>query len=115
MSSPDDVSESVYIPQTQRAHKCIDSIKSYISNKDANMLDQIVDRGHFGWLYKYLLGIMCDENYKYNTVLEETNNIALLKAILTPKNVESLSKYFLNSIKNNQIVAEKILKCDEKN
>ncbi|APQ72669.1 TPA: helix-turn-helix domain-containing protein [Clostridium botulinum] len=114
MSSPDDVSESVYIPQTQRAHKCIDSIKSYISNKDANMLDQIVDRGHFGWLYKYLLGIMCDENYKYNTVLEETNNIALLKAILTPKNVESLSKYFLNSIKNNQIVAEKILKCDEK-
>lgn len=113
MEKYDDLSAAVSIPQNQRSHKLLDSIKGYIDTKDSSISEQIVDRGHFGWLYKYLLEIISDEDHKHISFNEETDNITSLMRILPAKNVENLSKYFLQSIKNNEIVAEKILKYNK--
>ena len=104
---------------TKRAHLSDNTIKAYIaaSNKDG-LLDDIsynlFRRGHFGWLFYSLLDIVIEGDKQVLSVEDKTKIIQLYQELYTPKNLEKISKYFLDEQNNYKNISLEIAKINNK-
>lgn len=109
---------SLEMPAWMRSHKSIETTATYIklTNKDGT-LDRVsinlYDRGHFGWLYNYMIQFAY-KNLKYTQNIEQrTETIIDLKKEFTPLELEDWSKELLNRTEKQTNVIFKLNQLDE--
>lgn len=82
----------------------------YTTNQDGdsnNIAYQLQRRGVFGWLYKAIINIT--SNGPQASISETTNNIEELKAVLSAKNIEGISKFLENENYTTKSVISELL------
>ncbi|WP_096200663.1 helix-turn-helix domain-containing protein [Bacillus sp. FJAT-45350] len=99
----EDADLALFLTERARSHKQSDSTAIYIqaTNKDgaiSRISHNLFRRGHFGWLYNYLI-IFASQNSETNHTLEErTKMIEDIRVNYSPSLLESLGKVLLNHI-----------------
>lgn len=94
------------IARQTRSHKDANTTQLYVTvtNKDGSMnwvSLNLFKRGHFGWLYNYMI-MMATSTLKINHTLEErTQIITALRKEYTPSEIEEWA-IFLNRVRNNR-------------
>ena len=91
---------SLFMVQSSRSHKTPDSTGIYIesSNKDGSINRvsfNLFRRGHFGWLYNYLI-MHAFQNTEAQSLEERTKKIEQLRTELSPSSAEGIG-HFLNN------------------
>ncbi|WP_345803576.1 MULTISPECIES: hypothetical protein [unclassified Lysinibacillus] len=109
---------SLEMPAWMRSHKSIETTATYIklTNKDGT-LDRVAinlyDRGHFGWLYNYMVQFAY-KNLNYTQTIEQrTDTIIDLKKEFMPLELEDWSKELLNQTEKQRNVIYKLNQLDE--
>ncbi|MEK4244261.1 hypothetical protein MKZ20_02830 [Psychrobacillus sp. FSL K6-2684] len=101
----EDAELAIELAQTTRSHKSADSTAIYIkaTNKDGSLNRvslNLFQRGHFGWLYNYLI-VFASSNLPLNHTLEKrTEAIANMRSELNPKDTENISMLINTRLKN---------------
>ncbi|MED3899846.1 helix-turn-helix domain-containing protein [Priestia megaterium] len=89
---------ALYLTQRARSHKTPETTSLYIqaTNKDGTINRvsyNLFKRGHFGWLYNYII-MYVSQNRQLNNNLEERSNlIKTLRKDINPKTLENLSEF----------------------
>jgi hypothetical protein len=94
---------SLYMVQSSRSHKSPDSTSIYIqsTNKDGSINRvsfNLFRRGHFGWLYNYLIMYAFQKTKLAQSLEERTKMIEHLRKELSPSNAEGIGHFFNNHL-----------------
>src|SRR5690625_1128066 len=94
---------SLHLSQVSRSHKQADSTSRYIqsTNKDGSINRvsyNLFRRGHFGWLYNYLLLYVSQFENTQNTLEERSNLIEKTREEISPNDLENMAEYVHNSL-----------------
>ncbi|WP_110927713.1 helix-turn-helix domain-containing protein [Bacillus massiliglaciei] len=92
---------ALHLTQTARSHKSPETTSVYIqaTNKDGSINRvsyNLFRRGHFGWLYNYLILYASQYNQINNTMEERTKLIENIRQEMSPTALENLSKFIEN-------------------
>jgi predicted DNA-binding transcriptional regulator AlpA len=103
------------VVQWTRSHKDINVTAGYIklTNKDGN-LDRVsinlFKRGHFGWLYNYMVQVAFSNTGIHQTFEERTKTIAELKKEYSPIQLEAWAQTLLDYKNRKESVVKKLYK-----
>lgn len=94
---------SLYMVQSSRSHKSPDSTSIYIqsTNKDGSINRvsfNLFRRGHFGWLYNYLIMYAFQNTDLAQSLEERTKMIEHLRKELSPSSAEGIGHFFNNHL-----------------
>ena len=94
---------SLHLSQVSRSHKNSDSTSRYIqaTNKDGSINRvsyNLFRRGHFGWLYNYLLLYVSQFENTQDTLEERSNIIERTREEIAPNKLENLAEFVHNSL-----------------
>lgn len=94
---------ALHLTQTARSHKSPETTSIYIqaTNKDGSINRvsyNLFRRGHFGWLYNYLILYASQSNEINNTMEERTKLIENIRQEISPIALENLSKFIENHL-----------------
>lgn len=97
----DNADINIDMNQTIRSHTEKSSTEKYITlmNKDGSVNRislNLFKRGHFGWLYNYMILMALEGRDVIQSFEERTKTIQLLKSDSTPKELEYWAKLFVN-------------------
>ncbi|GED30247.1 helix-turn-helix transcriptional regulator [Brevibacillus centrosporus] len=99
---------ALHLTQTARSHKAPDTTSVYIqsTNKDGTINRvsfNLFKRGHFGWLFNYLI-LYASQNKQLNSTLEErTKLIEQIRQEVSPSSLESVAKFINNYLTSTPI------------
>ncbi|OUC02587.1 hypothetical protein BK784_08815 [Bacillus thuringiensis serovar medellin] len=102
------------LAQRLRAHQDLDSTATYIvaTNKDGSVERvslNIVNRGHFGWLYNLIVEKFFDSDHE-QSLEERTKYIQTLRKEYTPMQLERLSHFLNERLKERESIAMRVAK-----
>jgi hypothetical protein len=87
-----------FLPAVLRSHEYDSTTSIYIGymNKDSSIntvASNLFKRGHFGWLYNYMIIVALDETKKVQSLEERTNTIMGMRQELSPLELEEWSLF----------------------
>ncbi|WP_060203894.1 helix-turn-helix domain-containing protein [Sporosarcina koreensis] len=94
---------ALHLTQVSRSHKSPDTTSQYIqaTNKDGSINRvsyNLFKRGHFGWLYNYLILYVSRFQGMQDTLEQRSNLIEQVRNELSPFELESVAKFVNNSL-----------------
>ncbi len=94
---------ALHLTQVSRSHKSPDTTSQYIqaTNKDGSINRvsyNLFKRGHFGWLYNYLVLYVSRFQGMQDTLEQRSNLIEQVRNELSPFELESVAKFVNNSL-----------------
>lgn len=94
---------ALHLSQVSRSHKKSDSTSRYIqsTNKDGSINRvsyNLFRRGHFGWLYNYLLLYVSQFKNTQDTLEERSNLIESTREETTPNELENMAEFVHNNL-----------------
>ncbi|MCF3944882.1 helix-turn-helix domain-containing protein [Oceanobacillus alkalisoli] len=94
---------ALHLSQVSRSHKKADSTSRYIqsTNKDGSINRvsyNLFKRGHFGWLYNYLILYVSQFENAQDTLEERSNLIEKIREDLAPYHLENMAEYAHNNL-----------------
>lgn len=94
---------ALHLSQVSRSHKKADSTSRYIqsTNKDGSINRvsyNLFRRGHFGWLYNYLILYVSQFENTQDTLEERSNLIEKVREDIAPHHLENMAEYAHNSL-----------------
>src|SRR5699024_7410209 len=94
---------ALHLSKISRSHKNDDSTSRYIqsTNKDGSINRvsfNLFKRGHFGWLYNYLILYVSQFENTQNTLEERSNLIEKTREEISPNDLENMAEYVHNSL-----------------
>lgn len=111
----DNAELAIEIPKWTRSHEDVNSTAVYIkvTNRDGS-LDRVAinlfRRGHFGWLYNYMVRLACNEQGHIQKLEERTTSIQALRAEYTPLQLEGWAKSLIHQKQGRQTVIQRLSK-----
>jgi len=109
----DNAELAIEIPKWTRSHKDANSTAIYIkvTNKDGS-LDRVAinlfKRGHFGWLYNYMVRLACNEQGHIQNLEERTTSIQALRAEYTPVQLEGWAKSLIRQKQGERPIIQRL-------
>src|SRR5699024_2482451 len=94
---------ALHLSKISRSHKNDDSTSRYIqsTNKDGSINRvsfNLFKRGHFGWLYNYLLLYISQFENTQDTLEERSNLIEKTREQISPNELEYMAEFAHNSL-----------------
>lgn len=94
---------ALHLSRVSRSHKKDDSTSRYIqsTNKDGSINRvsfNLFKRGHFGWLYNYLLLYVTQFENTQDTLEERSRLIEKVRKDVTPNHIENMGEFVHNSL-----------------
>ncbi|WP_317946906.1 helix-turn-helix domain-containing protein [Sporosarcina saromensis] len=94
---------ALHLTQVSRSHKSPDTTSQYIqaTNKDGSINRvsyNLFKRGHFGWLYNYLILYVSQFQGMQDTLEQRSNLIEQVRQEISPFELESVAKFVNNSL-----------------
>src|SRR5699024_2671232 len=94
---------ALHLSKVSRSHKKDDSTSRYIqsTNKDGSInrvAYNLFKRGHFGWLYNYLLLYVTQFENTQDTLEERSRLIEKVRKDVTPNHIENMGEFVHNSL-----------------
>lgn len=94
---------ALHLTQVSRSHKSSDSTSTYIqaTNKDGTINRvsyNLFKRGHFGWLYNYLILYVSQFEGRQDTLEQRSKLIEEVRGEISPLDLESVAKFVNNSL-----------------
>jgi predicted DNA-binding transcriptional regulator AlpA len=111
----DNAELAIEITGHPRSHEDAKTTAVYIkvTNKDGTM-DRVAinlfKRGHFGWLYNYMVRLACNEQGHIQKLEERTTSIQALRAEYTPLQLERWAKSLIRQKQGRQTVIQRLSK-----
>ncbi|QNK88106.1 helix-turn-helix domain-containing protein [Sporosarcina sp. resist] len=94
---------ALHLTQVSRSHKSPDTTSQYIqaTNQDGSINRvsyNLFKRGHFGWLYNYLILYVSQFQGMQDTLEQRSNLIEQVRQEISPFELESVAKFVNNSL-----------------
>lgn len=94
---------ALHLTQVSRSHKSSDSTSTYVqaTNKDGSINRvsyNLFKRGHFGWLYNYLILYASQFQSAQDTLEQRSELIEQVRQDISPLDLESAAKFVNNSL-----------------
>jgi len=94
---------ALHLTQVSRSHKSPDTTSQYIqaTNKDGSINRvsyNLFKRGHFGWLYNYLILYVSQFEGSQDTLEERSNLVEQVRQEITPYELENVARFVNDSM-----------------
>ncbi|MGC6588086.1 helix-turn-helix domain-containing protein [Paenibacillus sp. Dod16] len=111
----DNAELAIEIPKWVRSHEDVNTTAVYIkvTNKDGSM-DRVAmnlfKRGHFGWLYNFMVRLACSQQGHAQKLEERTATIQALRTEYTPIQLEGWAKSVIQKNQGRETVIQRLSK-----